>query len=221
MKKQFVYVLLLFACLFSACGDDEDYEYPSVKLEFLTVESGNDGTIVAVTPDKGSRMFVAEDLSNTKIEANGTRRVISNYEEVAGESGIKEAKIYAVGYVVSAQPLPPAAFKDGVVTDPANVLSIWMGKDYLNIILNIKAQSTSHTFHFVETETGIDAETGHKYAKIMLYHDNGGDVPAYTKRAYVSMPLSKYKVTGETVDIYFSLNTEDEGVKTYSFEYIN
>ncbi len=220
MRNRLLLILLiLLPCLLTACGEDSDYEYPSVKLEFLTAESGNDGSLVAVTPDKGSRLLVVDDRSSTKLEVNSTRRVISNYEEVAMESGGTGARIYALAAVVSAQPEPTSAFKDGVKTDPADVLSIWMGRDYLNVILNIKAQNAKHAFHFVETETGTDATSGHNYVKLLLYHDNGGDVPAYTKRAYVSIPLSKYAVEGETVDVYFTLNTNSGEEKTYSFEY--
>ena len=37
MKKGCLYgLMLLLATLFASCGDDDDYYYPSVKLEFLT-----------------------------------------------------------------------------------------------------------------------------------------------------------------------------------------
>ena len=35
----------------TACGDD-DYYYPSVKLEFVTVEAGEDGRIQTLIPDR-------------------------------------------------------------------------------------------------------------------------------------------------------------------------
>lgn len=55
----------------------------------------------------------------------------------------------------------------------------------------------------------------------MLYHDNGGDMEAYTKRAYVSVPLGRYAASAaEPAMIYFSLHTYDGKVKTYQFEYV-
>ena len=46
MKRRKLHVVWLWGLLFlmTACGDD-DYYYPSVKLEFVTVEAGEDGRI--------------------------------------------------------------------------------------------------------------------------------------------------------------------------------
>ena len=38
--------------LMSACGED-DYYYPSVKLEFVTVKAGTDGSIQSTTVRDG------------------------------------------------------------------------------------------------------------------------------------------------------------------------
>ena len=54
MKRRKLHVIWLWGLLFlmTACGDD-DYYYPSVKLEFVTVEAGEDGRIQTLIPDKG------------------------------------------------------------------------------------------------------------------------------------------------------------------------
>ena len=54
MKGGKLHVIWLWGLLFlmTACGDD-DYYYPSVKLEFVTVKAGDDGRIQALIPDKG------------------------------------------------------------------------------------------------------------------------------------------------------------------------
>ena len=53
MKKYCDWWLLpLLACLLTGCGDD-DYHYPSVKLEFLTAFSGADGYLQSVVTDEG------------------------------------------------------------------------------------------------------------------------------------------------------------------------
>lgn len=45
MNKVKLHTLWLLGMLFlmTACGDDDDYYYPSVKLEFVTVKAGADG----------------------------------------------------------------------------------------------------------------------------------------------------------------------------------
>ena len=55
MNKVKLHTLWLLGMLFlmTACGDDDDYYYPSVKLEFVTVKAGADGLIQSLLPDKG------------------------------------------------------------------------------------------------------------------------------------------------------------------------
>ena len=61
MKKYCDWWLLpLLACLLAGCGDD-DYHYPSVKLEFLTAFSGADGYLQSVVTDEGETLPVVED----------------------------------------------------------------------------------------------------------------------------------------------------------------
>ena len=80
MKRRKLHVVWLWGLLFlmTACGDD-DYYYPSVKLEFVTVEAGEDGRIQTLIPDKGEALPVAEDRTGSTIAANTSRRVMSNY----------------------------------------------------------------------------------------------------------------------------------------------
>ena len=55
MNKVKLHTVWLLGMLFlmTACGDDEDYYYPPVKLEFVTVKAGADGLIKSLLPDKG------------------------------------------------------------------------------------------------------------------------------------------------------------------------
>ncbi|KAB5032935.1 hypothetical protein GAC71_17745, partial [Bacteroides thetaiotaomicron] len=82
MNKVKLHTLWLLGMLFlmTACGDDDDYYYPSVKLEFVTVKAGADGLIQSLLPDKGELLTVAKDRTGSTISPNSARRVISNYE---------------------------------------------------------------------------------------------------------------------------------------------
>ena len=219
-KMSFHIVLLLISFFFSSCRKDDEYVYPSVKLEFLTAESGNDGFLSYLVTDSGERLEVSEDLSKTQIEANSSVRIVTNYKELDKTgTGIKQAKVYALLKAVSPEPSPASGFADGVKTDPADVLSMWLGRDYLNVTLSIKMQNGKHLFHFVENKVETDQTTGRKTVYLTLYHDAGNDLEAFTRRAYLSVPLSKYTEnnTRETI-VYFSVNTYDDGVQTYRFE---
>jgi hypothetical protein len=45
----------------SACGED-DYYYPSVKLEFVTVKAGTDGSIQTLIPDNGEAFLSRQNI---------------------------------------------------------------------------------------------------------------------------------------------------------------
>lgn len=213
------WLLPVLAFMLVSCGDDDDYYYPPVKLDFLTATAGADGSLQSVLTDEGETLAIVEDASKTRIDANASVRIVSNYGKAAtnGTSGVK---LYAVLNAIS--PVPQAAdkFKDGIKRDPADILSIWMGIDYLNIMLEIKSQNGKHSFHFIEDEVTTDEEAGVRTVHLSLYHDAGGDVQAYTKRAYASVPLRQYAEDGiDKVKIYFSLNTYSGKEATYEFEY--
>lgn len=63
MKKYCDWWLLpLLACLLTGCGDD-DYHYPSVKLEFLTAFSGADGYLQLFLSVNNFFKFIFSDFS--------------------------------------------------------------------------------------------------------------------------------------------------------------
>lgn len=221
-NTSFHIVLILVLSFLSSCKEDNEYVYPSVKLEFLTAESGSDGFLSYLMTDSGERLEVSEDLSKTQIEASSSVRIVANYEKLDGaETGGKQAKVYSLLKAVSPEPSPASGFADGVKTDPADVLSMWLGRDYLNMTLSIKMQKGKHLFHFVENEVETDQTTGRKVVYLTLYHDAGDDLEAFTRRAYLSVPLSKYTENNtREIIVYFSVNTYDGGVKTYDFDYI-
>lgn len=104
MKKYCDWWLLpLLACLLTGCGDD-DYHYPSVKLEFLTAFSGADGYLQSVVTDEGETLPVVEDKTKTNIEANASVRVISNYASEVTADGTAGAVLYALSGVLSVVP---------------------------------------------------------------------------------------------------------------------
>lgn len=211
-------VLLLM--MVASCGDD-DYHYPSVKLEFLTALSGENGVLQSVLTDEGERLDVAVDGTGLSFKADTATRIVTNYEWMTTSSGSKGVRLYAGIVPVSPTPRPADEFKDGICTDAAEVTSIWMGLDYLNILLAIKAQNQSHAFHFIEDQVLTDAETGNREVYLTLYHDAGDDLQAYTQRVYLSVPLQKYlsDLKGEKLTVHFSLHTNDGTVKTYDMDY--
>lgn len=216
----FCWMLLLTV---TACGDDE-YHYPSVQLEFVTVESRADGTLQRLIPDKGEPLPVSKDRTNSTIAANASRRVLSNYEKVSS-GGVSSAVIYAVQSLVTPEPKSreEEPYKDGVVTDPVDVTSIWASGGYLNLILNLKVKGdVQHIFGMVEEEV-IEKSATEKEVTMLLYHNANGDLEWYNRRGYISVPLSKYVVAGETekVTVRFKYYTYDKtGTKVEEDKYM-
>lgn len=209
----------LLVCLLAACGDDE-YHYPSVKLEFLTAYSGADGNLQSILTDEGRTLPVVEDLSSLKMDANSSARIVANYADAVAADGTTGVKLYASMKVVS--PVPQAAdkFENGIRTNPADILSIWLGLDYLNITLQVK-EDGQHLLHFIEDEVTVDVATGQSDVYITLYHESDESMISYTRRAYASMPLRQYAVEGvQKVTVHFSLHTYSGDIKTYDIKYI-
>ena len=193
-------LFLLMLVLLAACGEDE-YHYPSVKLEYLTGYSDSNAALQSIRTDEGEQLPVWRDGTGLSLTPDSLIRMVTNYE-VTKEG----ATLYAAVAAVAPVPLAEDKFTDGVKTDAADVLSIWMGWDYLNIVLNIKRQDGTHLFHFIEDN--VEEGAGRTDVYLRLYHDAGGDVPAYTSRAYLSVPLRQYaRPDGGPTNIHFSLQT--------------
>ena len=192
------------SCLSVSCGDD-DYHYPSVKLEFLTAFSGADGYLRSVVTDEGETLPVVEDKTKTKIEANASVRVISNYASEVTADGTAGAVLYALSGVLSVVPQTVDKFEEGVKTDP------------MTLIVN---ENGEHKFHFIEDEVIVDTATGCSEVYLTLYHDAKEEVVSYTRRAYASVPLRQYAAEDiQKVMVHFSVHTYSGDIKTYDFVY--
>lgn len=218
--KYYWLLFTLLVSLLTSCGDD-DYHYPSVKLEFMTAFSGEDGSLKSVLTDEGEQYPVLENASKLTIDPNSFVRIVSNYEPVKTVEGVAGVKLYAVLGTISPFPLPAEKFENGIKTDPVELQGIWMGIDYLNLLLGIKAQDGKHLLHFVEDEVVKEESTGLVTVHLTLYHDATDDVLAYTKRAYVSVPLWQYAEEWvRKVTVTMDIKIYSGETKTYQFDYI-
>ena len=219
MKRSlFLFLPFSLLILLMAACDGDDYVYPSVKLEFLTAATDSRGSLQTVTTDEGLVYEVLTDGSGLSITADSTARIVAYYEELTDDDGSLEGvKLYSATRAVAPNPKTADEYEDGVVTKPAAVRSIWLGYNYLNIVLTAKQQGT-HTIGFVERS--VEDEDGERSIDILLYHDTDSDVEDYTKTAYLSIPLLSYLTSDvDVLYIDFSLYTDEDELRTYSFSY--
>ncbi|WP_394708149.1 NigD-like C-terminal domain-containing protein [uncultured Bacteroides sp.] len=219
MKLKNIYLFLIFLSLLSCKGEEDSYVYPSVKLEFMSAQTDNSGNIAYLKTDKDSIYQIEKDRTNSKLDSNAVQRIVCYYALLnkATSTQYATAEIYSLIKTVSPTPArlaPEAEMK----TDPVGIQSIWLSGDYINLTLQIKLQSEKHAFHFIEEST---YKLGNKpIINLTLYHDKNGDVEAYTKIAYLSVPLAKYiKQYPNGFTISFSIQTFTEGLKTFTFTY--
>ena len=197
-------LVAVLACLLAACGDD--YYYPSVRQDFLTAFSGADGRLETVLTDEGETL---------RVGADAAIRIVANYETLTTDDKAAGVKLYALLQAISPVPLAADEFEEGVKTEPSEVQSIWLGHDYLNIILKVKQQG-KHLFHFVEDEVSVDEASGRAKVRLTLFHNVTSATQDYSKRAYLSVPLRQYMIDGvQGVDVFFSVCTYSGRLKTY------
>ena len=220
MKQLYRYLLfiVLTGCLATACGEDDNYEYPSVKLEFLTAYSDASGKLTRIRTDAGELLDVVTRTSSATVTPDSVVRIITNYEPAVGSDGTQGVKLYGWATTISPRP-KPLDENEEMKEAPAEVASIWLGWEYLNILLDVKQQG-KHTLGFVERSFVTEADSGEAVLNLSLYHDVTSTVQDYTKRLYLSIPLAGY-LTDEIgkLTVHFSLITESGEEKTYSFTY--
>lgn len=214
------FLLLWLTGLTTACGGD-DYHYPDIFQEYLTAHSGADGRLQTVLTDDGTLYDVLNAVTAPDETPDTTLRIVANYACEADGVGGQGVRLYAAQTTVSPLPFPADRFEDGIKTDPASVLSIWMGLDYLNIVLEVKTGGGDHTFHFVEDEVRWDETAARREVCLSLYHDAGDDPQYYTRRAYLSIPLAQYATDdAASLSVRFSLLNYEGEEESYVFEYI-
>lgn len=204
-------LLLLFLCftiLFGgSCEEQSHYDYPQYLMEFAKVWTDSEGNMQVLQNDFGRRYMVAN--TTTVAEYPDTViRVICKYEINPDSTiNITEHLMTKSGQATNILEFGP----DRVIKrDPIEIISIWKSGGYLNIILSVMAHSQPHTLFVIYEKRGDGVD-------FTLYHDRNGDLVGYSKRAYLSIPLSELDLK-PTDSITFSCRGNEVDYN-YSFVY--
>lgn len=215
-------LLLWIGLLLAACSGN-DYHYPSVRLELLTALSGPDGTLQRVVTDQGQNYPVAQDRTDTHTTPDSLLRILSNYQVDAQADGVAAVTLYALAQVTAPLPQLLSAFPQGVSRDPVDVVSLWMGYDYLNLLLTVREQQGRHRFGYVEQQEPVIEEGGVCRVHLTLHHQvDDAERQDYAKRVYLSVPLWPY-LQDEAVSrlhVQFTLTLYSGEERQYEFEVV-
>lgn len=195
--------LIAFICILWGCKEEESI-YPPALTEILSVSTDAEGCASLLWPDGSGSYSVENKADFSHLTPDSLYRAIAIYEICDDENRV--AHVYSLGSIFSSPPVQ--GWNEAIKTDPADVQSIWMSGNYLNMVLLVKGQNQEHEYHCIET-------TDDSRLRFQFYHDRKGDIEAYTKKVYFSIPMKGYKYRYSS--FLFSINTRKEGVKTYEF----
>lgn len=216
MNKILQIIPILCVLLIQGCKNDNDYVYPAVKLEFVTLGTGTGGELSQLVTDFGEVYLVNNDKTNTRLEANKFYRAVCNYQPLskpsANEYGTTD--IYALTGAYCGMTIPAVNMSGKIKTDPVTVHKIWKRGNFINMELTMLAKDQQHDFAYIEE----GFETGTKNVVVKLHHDSHGDDPAYTKTAYMSLQLSEFRAM-DADSVVMRFNT-DNGWDIYKFSVI-
>lgn len=221
--KRYILFALITALFAVSCTDDESW-VPPYRTDFAGLATDADGAIVTMTLDNG-----------TKYEGSNLKFQIPNPKELAQDSLYRAicvytvvdaaATLYSYTMAFAPEPITIEQLADGVVkTDPCTIQSIWRGGNYINASMLVQGKDKAHIVAFMDE--GIESVSGSDGAEyntltIRLYHDQNGDMEAFTRTIYLSCPLRGYagKLEKGRDSIAFVVNQQDKGVTTYKLPY--
>lgn len=188
-------VAVLLGSLFTwvACDDDEDYTYPSLLNELADVTTDASGHFVRLVTDAGSDLPVT---NSTEIPTDGVTPDTLYRALVGYELDDEGAVLYSLQAISAPVPEVLSSPSVQIKDDPLEMQSIWRGGKYLNMALLVKTQGGRHRFRVVE-ERLVNHVSGNRALYLILSHDAHDDLPAYTSKVYLSVPLSAYSFTAD------------------------
>ncbi|WP_025069542.1 hypothetical protein [Bacteroides propionicifaciens] len=213
MKPRIIHILssLIYITLFiTSCSDESGLRYPSVTTHMVVADVDSDGNVNNILVDNGNNFFVSKNNRGPFSAIKDTRvRAIAKYEPFYEQM---EAIIYDIAPTQVVFPYGPhqIGFYE---QDPAELVRIWKGGEFLNIELAIPAINLAkHRLAFVDNSLDIYSNI----VKLEFYHRNEEGPLAIMKNLIVSIPLSIYydRFQGESFKLVFKLKTKD-GFKDY------
>lgn len=184
-RATFVFLLLY---LFASGCEKEPERLDDYLVEFATLLK--EGNSYRFRLDNG-RLLIPENTE--KVNGENGQRVILNYVPLNGNS----IKINYASAIFTAA-IERDGYPDRYTDDPVEIQSVWVGGEYLNLILEVEYHSKAHNLSLL---------WDHDSSSIDLYlsHSRNDDPPGYPQIMYASFLLSSLRTEHAISPVPFRL----------------
>lgn len=200
MKWKYIAYLTAVFLITLAC-EKEPERIDDFLVEFATVVKPAEQITFQLDNQK---ILVPKELKD--YSGKNGQRVILNYTPLRGDT----IKVNDVSDIFTGTVQESNAVAD-LIKDPVKIQSIWVGGNYLNLILEIEYYDKTHTI-------GLFRDTQSSTIDLYLAHSKNNDPPGYSKKLYASFSLSAIKFTnGSPTPFRFHINTHS-GERVFEME---
>ncbi|MDY9919555.1 MULTISPECIES: hypothetical protein [Proteiniphilum] len=195
------FLVFLLILLLSSCEKDpgrmDDY-----LVEFATVVKENSKYRFRL--DNG-RLLIPEEVKDYSGEEG--QRVILNYVPLGGDA----IKINFVSNIFTGS-IQAEGFPQNYSDDPVKIQSVWVGGDWLNLILEIEYLNVPHKVALFRDHSSSSAD-------LYFSHSSENDPPGYPRMMYASFLLSDLQkpTSGSPVPFRLFINTYT-GMRIFELE---
>lgn len=198
MKKILLF-WIVFLLLSAAGCEEEPQRLDDYFVDFATVKK-SDNTYRFQLDNQ--RLLIPRETDYSGQEG---QRVVLNYVPLKGDT----VKIYAVRNILTGA-VQSEGFPGKLVRDPVKIQSIWVGGDYLNMIIEAEYHSEPHRVALLRDITSPTVD-------LFFSHSRENDPPGYPQIMYASFLLSSLRIEKPSpVSFRLFIQTYD-GLREISF----
>lgn len=192
-KLCFILTLTLLALIICSCSDNESWA-DNYITNMAEVDTDSKGLGITMRLDNGQ----SYTLTNApRLERpDTTYRCVCLYTTDGTKATLTD---YAKAF--STKPITDTSDLE-IKTDPCQTQGVWVSGGYLNARLLMQGKDQTHIVKFIDR--GITTNpNGSRTLSILLYHDQNGDMEAFTRTAYISCPIKEYGLQASRDSVEF------------------
>lgn len=174
MKDFLLFWIILLLLPVAGC-EEEPQRLDDYFVDFATVKKN--GSSYRFQLDNGRILIPLE----TNYSGQEGQRVILNYAFLQGDT----VRIHSAGNILTGE-VQSQGFPEKLVKDPVKIQSIWVGGDYLNMIIETEYHSKPHKVALLRNASSPTVD-------LYFSHSREQDPPGYPQKMYASFLLSNLR----------------------------